>query len=92
MDHLLIGKKYDLFDFDSGAKITASKFVILKNEAALLELALTNWAIDFVRRRGFTFIITPDVCKTSIIEGCGFMPRDKSACKKEFNNQLKYTF
>jgi seryl-tRNA synthetase len=71
-----------LFDFDSGAKITSSKFVILKNEAAILELALTNWAIDYVRKRGYTFQITPDVCKTSIIEGCGFMPRDKSACKK----------
>ena len=81
MDHLSIGKKHDLFDFENGAKITSSKFVILKNEAALLELALTNWAIDFLRKKGYTFLITPDVCKTSIIEGCGFLPRDKSACK-----------
>ena len=86
MDHLSLGKKYDLFDFDSGAKITSSKFVLLKNEAAMLELALVNWAIDYVRQKGYTFMITPDVCKTSIIEGCGFMPRDRNACKKYFYN------
>jgi len=81
MDHLAIGKKYDLFDFESAGKIAGSKFVILKNQAAILELALTNWAIDFVRKRGFTFIITPDISKNTLIEGCGFMPRDKNACK-----------
>jgi seryl-tRNA synthetase len=70
-----------LFDFESAAKISGSKFVILKNQAALLELALTNWAIDFVRKRGYTLIITPDISKNTLIEGCGFMPRDKNACK-----------
>ena len=81
MDHLQVGKKYDLFDFENGAKITGSKFVILKNEAAVLELALTNYAIDTLRKKGYTFIITPDICKTPIIEGCGFVPRDAEACK-----------
>lgn len=47
-----IGKKYDLFDFENGTKITGSKFVILKNQAAILELALINWAIDYVRKKG----------------------------------------
>ena len=45
VDHLVLGEKYDLFDFDNAAKITGSKFVYFKNEAALLELALCNWAI-----------------------------------------------
>jgi seryl-tRNA synthetase len=84
LDHLEIGKKYDLFDFDNGAKIATSKFVILKNQAAVLELALINYAVDFLRKKGYTFIITPDVCKNSIIEGCGFKPRDKIACNYLF--------
>ncbi len=86
MDHLEIGKKYDLFDFDNAAKIAGSKFVILKNQAAILELGLTNWAIDYVRKKGYTFIITPDVSKNTLIEGCGFMPRDKNACNQNINN------
>lgn len=84
LDHLEIGKKYDLFDFDNAAKITDSKFVLLKNEAALLEQALINYGIDKIIKKGFTFMTTPDICKNTIIEGCGFNPRDESASSKEF--------
>jgi seryl-tRNA synthetase len=80
-DHLDIGKKYDLFDFDNGAKLATSKFVILKNQAAILEMALINYGIEFLTRKGYKFLITPDICKNSIIEGCGFQPRDSTACK-----------
>lgn len=80
LDHLEIGKKYDLFDFDNATKITGSKFVLLKNEAALLEQALLNYAINKIIKKGFTFMTTPDICKNTIIEGCGFNPRDKDAC------------
>lgn len=81
LNHLEIGKRYDLFDFDNAAKITNSKFVILKNQAALLEMALVNWAISKIINKGFTFLITPDLCKTTLIQGCGFIPRDINACK-----------
>jgi seryl-tRNA synthetase len=53
----------------------------LKNQAALLELALVNWAINYVTKKGYTFIITPDLCKKQIIDGCGFSPRSQEACK-----------
>jgi seryl-tRNA synthetase len=89
-DHLEIGKRFDLFDFDNGTKITGSKFVILKNEGALLEQALINWAIDNIRKRGYTFIITPDIAKNTIIEGCGFNPRNKENCKYLIYLELKY--
>jgi seryl-tRNA synthetase len=81
LTHLEIGKKYDLFDFDNAAKITNSKFVILKNQAAILEMAIINWAISKLIKKGFTFIITPDLCKTNLLQGCGFIPRDIKACK-----------
>jgi seryl-tRNA synthetase len=78
LDHLKLGEKYDLFDFNSATKITGSKFVFLKNQAAILELALVNWTIANVMKRGYTFMTSPDISKTSIIEGCGFSPRDAS--------------
>lgn len=75
-DHLELGAIHDLFDFDSATKITGSKFVYLKNEAAMLELALINWALQQVVKRGYTPITTPDICKQEIAAGCGFQPRD----------------
>ena len=50
-------------DFASASKLTGSKFVFLKNEAAMLELALCNWALNFVARKGYTAVSTPDIAR-----------------------------
>lgn len=71
--HLEIGEMFDLFDFNSASKITGNKFVFLKNEAAILELALINYAMNFVTKKpGFTAITTPDIARTHVVEACGF--------------------
>lgn len=43
-----------------------------KNEAAILEMALCNWALNLVAKKGFTAVTTPDIAKQSIVEACGF--------------------
>ena len=70
--HLEIGRMFDLMDFANASKLTGSKFVFLKNEAAMLELALCNWAMTKVMKRGFTPITTPDIARQSVVEACGF--------------------
>ena len=70
--HLQIGEMFDLFDFQSASKLTGNKFVFLKNEAALLELALINFATNLVAKKGFTPITTPDLARTHVVEACGF--------------------
>ena len=61
--HLEIGQKFDLLDFASASKLTGSKFVFLKNEAAILELALCNWAMNLVAKKGYTAVSTPDIAR-----------------------------
>ncbi|TVU30331.1 hypothetical protein EJB05_21946 [Eragrostis curvula] len=74
-DHLRLGKELDLFDFDAAAEVSGSKFYYLKNEAVLLEMALVNWAISEVSKKGFTPLITPEIVRSSVVEKCGFQPR-----------------
>ena len=90
LDHLELGKLYDLFDFDNATKITGSKFVILKNEAAILEQALINYTIAKLIKKGFKFITTPDICYDTIIEGCGFNPREENNCKNFYKIFLTF--
>ena len=68
-------KDRELIDFDTATKVTGPKFYYLKNEGALLELALTRYAIDILTAKGFTPVITPDLAKEEILEGIGFNPR-----------------
>lgn len=75
-DHVAIAESLDLVDFEAGASVTGQKFYFLKNEGALLELALVQFAMQKLVSKGFTPIITPDLARVEVLEGIGFMPRD----------------
>ena len=78
-DHLELGQTLDLVDFDTAAAVSGQKFYYLKNEAALLELALVRYAFDLLQKSGFTLTITPDVAKEEVVEGIGFTPRGEES-------------
>ncbi len=75
-DHVAIVEALDLADFEAGAKVAGQKFYFLKREAALLELALVQYAMQALVREGFTPIVTPDLARAEVLEGIGFIPRD----------------
>ncbi len=75
LDHVELAAKHDLIDFESGAKVTGQKFYFLKNEMLLLEHALMRFALDLLRKRGFTLFQTPDLARAEIADGLGFNPR-----------------
>ncbi|HEV2972123.1 MAG TPA: serine--tRNA ligase [Pirellulales bacterium] len=75
LDHVQLGEKLGLFDFEAGAKVAGHGFYFLKNEAVLLELALQRYALDLLLKEGFTPTITPDLARNEILQGIGFTPR-----------------
>lgn len=74
-DHVALGEALDLIDFETGAEVSGSKFYYLRREAALLEMALVQYAMHKVVRRGFIPMMTPDLVRESVFEKCGFQPR-----------------
>lgn len=78
LDHVELAQKLDLIDFDRATKVSGAKFYYLKNELALMEFALIQYALDVVRKKGFTPMITPDLAKREVLEGLGFNPRGES--------------
>ncbi|KAF8633002.1 hypothetical protein AX15_001599 [Amanita polypyramis BW_CC] len=77
-DHVEICKQFNLLDLESAATVTGSSWYYLMNEAALLEIALTNYAMSLAIEHGFTPVITPDVIRSDLAKRCGFQPRDGS--------------
>ncbi|MEX2092459.1 MAG: serine--tRNA ligase, partial [Pirellulales bacterium] len=75
LDHVALGEQHKLIDFEGGARIAGHGFYFLKNEAALLELALQQYAIQLLIREGFTPMITPDLARGDVLKGIGFIPR-----------------
>jgi seryl-tRNA synthetase len=78
-NHLTLGKKLDLLDFESGAKVAGSQFYFLKNEAVLLEFALSMYAIDLLLKEGFQLLMPPDLARERFYIGTGYLPRGPEA-------------
>ncbi|MCS6976033.1 MAG: serine--tRNA ligase [Gemmatales bacterium] len=74
-DHIALAESLDLVDFEAGARVAGQKFYFLKNDGALLELALVQYAMRHLIAEGFTPIITPDLARQEVLEGIGFIPR-----------------
>lgn len=74
-DHVQLGQDLDIIDFDAGTKVSGPKFYFLKNEAVFLEQALIMYAMNILRKHGFTPFITPDIAREEILQGIGFNPR-----------------
>jgi seryl-tRNA synthetase len=75
LDHVELGEKLQLFDFEAGAKVAGHGFYFLKNEAVLLELALQHYAVSLLVGEGFTPMITPDLARNEVLQGTGYIPR-----------------
>jgi len=75
LDHVALGEKLQLFDFEAGAKVAGHGFYFLKNEAVLLELALQHYAVSMLIGEGFTPMITPDLARNEVLQGTGYIPR-----------------
>ncbi|MBN8625942.1 MAG: serine--tRNA ligase [Planctomycetes bacterium] len=75
LDHVQLGEKLNLIDFDAGAKTTGAGFYFLKNDAVLLELALQQYAVNMLMAEGFTPTITPDLARNEVLHGTGYIPR-----------------
>jgi seryl-tRNA synthetase len=74
-DHVELGKALDMIDFEAGGKVSGTGFYFLKNDAVLLDMALQQFAMATLVKRGFTPIVTPDLARVQILEGIGFNPR-----------------
>ena len=61
-----------------GAEASGSRFAYIMREAALLELALVNYAMRAVVEHGFTPVVTPTLVRERTMEEAGFFPTDRA--------------
>lgn len=77
-DHVEIGEGLGILDFVSAAQASGHRYYYLKGAAAMLEVALVQYAMQKAVAKGYLPVVTPDVIKPGIVEGCGFQPRGVS--------------
>lgn len=71
-DHLELGEYLDIIDTKQAAKVSGARFAYLKNDGALLEYALRQFAFDTLLQEGFIPVVPPVMIRKSIMEGLGY--------------------
>ncbi len=58
-NHVELSENLGIVDFNASAKVSGNGFYYLKQELALLNQALIQFALDFMGKKGYTYIETP---------------------------------
>lgn len=74
--HWELGERLGLIDFESGARISGSRFVTLKGAGARLERALLMFMLDLhTSEHEYSEVLPPFLVKRSIMVGAGQLPK-----------------
>ncbi|KKQ36697.1 MAG: Serine-tRNA ligase [Candidatus Roizmanbacteria bacterium GW2011_GWA2_37_7] len=73
-DHITLGKQLDIIDLERGSKISGFRGYFLKNEAAVLHMALLFYAYTKLIKKGFTPFVAPTIVKSFALFGSGHFP------------------
>lgn len=74
LPHWELIKKYDIIDFDLGAKISGAGFPVYKGKGARLQRALINFFLDEALAQGFTEVQPPILVNEESGYGTGQLP------------------
>jgi seryl-tRNA synthetase len=76
-DHVDLGAPLGL-DLETGAKLSGSRFTLLRGAAARLHRALAQFMLEMqTREHGYTECYTPYIVNREILEGTGQLPKFK---------------
>ena len=75
-DHVSIGERLGMLDFELGAKLAGSRFVLIRKELAALHRAISQLMIDIhTREHGYEEINPPFIVNAPILYGTGQLPK-----------------
>jgi len=75
-DHVDLGARGAAMDFDAGARLTGSRFVVLRSELARLHRALIQFMLDLhTREHGYEEVCVPYMVNADAMFGTGQLPK-----------------
>ena len=75
LEHWQLAEKNGWIDFATGAKLSGSRFCVLRGQGAKLARALVNYMIDFNSSRGFELVNVPFLVSSNTLFGTGQLPK-----------------
>ncbi|MHB9155538.1 MAG: serine--tRNA ligase [Endomicrobiales bacterium] len=73
--HWELGEKLAILDFAAAAKLSGSRFAVLRADGCVLERALITYMLDVHRSNGYTEVMTPYLVNRASMQGTGQLPK-----------------
>ncbi len=73
--HWEVGEELGILDFEAAAKISGSRFCVLRDDGSRLNRALINFMLDVHGERGYREVWPPAMVKRHALEGTGQLPK-----------------
>lgn len=75
-DHIVLGEKSKLMDFETASKLTGSRFVVLRGQLARLHRALAQFMLDtHTIENGYEEMYLPYIVNSDSLYGTGQLPK-----------------
>ncbi|MDP9764754.1 serine--tRNA ligase [Deinococcus enclensis] len=87
-DQVELLEKQGWADFERVARVSGSRSYLLKGDAALLEMAIQMFAMQFLAARGFTPLSTTALVRPETLVNSGHFPGDEESVYKMEGDEL----
>ncbi|MFH1898978.1 MAG: serine--tRNA ligase [Patescibacteria group bacterium] len=88
-DHIEIGEKLDIIDVEQSGKVSGSRFCYLKNEATVLQDAISSLLKKELLRRKFIPMVPPLLVKERSLFGTSHFPEGRSQVYEVKNENVE---
>ncbi|MCC7516857.1 MAG: serine--tRNA ligase, partial [Pseudomonadales bacterium] len=90
-DHVDLGETLGMLDFETAAKITGSRFVVMKNGLARMHRALIQFMLDtHTQQHGYQEVYVPFMVNADSLRGTGQLPKFEEDLFKLSGEQQYY--
>ena len=91
LDHVAIGEKLTLVDFESAGRISGARFVVLKGGVARLQRALIQYMLDLhTGQHGYTEVYAPYLVSRQSLVGTGQLPKFEADLFRVVGGESEY--
>jgi len=91
LDHVAIGEKLSLVDFEAASRISGARFVVLKGGVARLQRALIQYMLDLhTSQHGYTEVYAPYLVSRQSLVGTGQLPKFEADLFRVVGGEAEY--
>lgn len=89
--HIELMEAQDMVDFERGTKTSGFRGYFLKNDGAMLEIAVWQYVMQRWQAKGFTPMLVPSMVKRETLLGTGYLPQGEDDLYKDGTDYLSGT-